>query len=1043
MKSILHLICILFFTLTHFSFLHAQVSGTVWLDKDNDGRLDATETTGIAAVTITGYWDDCAGATGTVTATSSGSGTYSLTGIPSGAKVRVQFSTIPSIYSPSMAGSSNGTVTQVVTAPNSTTHFGLKLNCTPVPSNQIMQPGYSVLTCLPGANNVVLAIKDIRQVGNLWDSPSNRNVDLSEYVPVKNMWTLSQFGGYKLFGLTLNPSDGTIYVGTSELVGDAQHTGGQILEANVPAQIYKIGPVSTTPVLLATLPGNLGVGGLEFDLAHNQIFAVSIDNGKIYRLNATTGALLQTYDPLAADNATATQLPPVGDAIWALGFNQAEQKLYYSVIENHVAFGVSYQPLNANFNKIRSVQIDGTGAINTATDVLEITIPHITDALVTGYSAPVADIEFNAAGTKVLLAESGFYQNISDSRYFTSAHDDRVLEYQKTAGTWNLEPIWGTNRNSKYDLGNQISYRGLNSRGGVAWGYHDATNNVINGDEDFIVACADAIHLPTDGDPDWVYGYQIIPSTGGNISNSAIVNLGSQTGTKYTFNDVEIYKGNQCAAGTEIGNYVWTDADNDGVQDPCETPLANVKVNLKQGASVVATTTTDSNGKYLFGGQTNNGFSFESTATSSQTYAVTMTPNLNDGRQNATSVFTGAAGLLFNNRYLGLRFPYTDIPKGAIITSATLRFTASAAGDINGVTIKAQKNPDSPRFVNGPGTDISTRYTTEGTTATIPWTNATAWVANASGSDQTTPDLTSIVQEVVNMSSWDRLKTLTFLINAPTNATGATAYDIAGDQTKGVVLTINYTGTTQTTGGALAVSSPYTLCIPLAQTPITSASLSATTANSVINSGNDLNDSDGTVNGSNVEFALTSPSEGANHTQDFGFSAACTAPILSDLTSETICQGTSFTSANVTTSVTNGVSVNYQWYNDNGTANPTTTAIGGQTTAVLSALPTTSGVYKYKVKATSTASATCFAEKLVTLTINALPSFTSSFTDVTCHGLTDGTITITGSGGLPTYTYSINDGSTFPSTTGLFTGLAPANYQPAVKDANGCVKKCN
>ncbi|NBB22423.1 hypothetical protein GVN20_23925, partial [Runella sp. CRIBMP] len=49
-----------------------------------------------------------------------------------------------------------------------------------------------------------------------------------------------------------------------------------------------------------------------------------------------------------------------------------------------------------------------------------------------------------------------------------------------------------------------------------------------------------------------------------------------------------------------IGDYVWKDADNDGVQDATEAPVAGVIVQLLQGTTVVATDTTDASGLYLF-----------------------------------------------------------------------------------------------------------------------------------------------------------------------------------------------------------------------------------------------------------------------------------------------------------------------------------------------------------------------------------------------------------------------------------------------------------
>ena len=98
-------------------------------------------------------------------------------------------------------------------------------------------------------------------------------------------------------------------------------------------------------------------------------------------------------------------------------------------------------------------------------------------------------------------------------------------------------------------------------------------------------------------------------------------------------------------------------------------------------------------------------------------------------------------------------------------------------------------------------------------------------------------------------------------------------------------------------------------------------------------------------------------------------SCSCTNPIITSLTNESILEGNSFTNSNITTSVTNGISVTYQWYNDNGTDNLGTAAIAGQTTATLTALPTATGVYQYKVVVTNTMDNSCMAEESVTLSI--------------------------------------------------------------------------
>jgi len=61
-------------------------------------------------------------------------------------------------------------------------------------------------------------------------------------------------------------------------------------------------------------------------------------------------------------------------------------------------------------------------------------------------------------------------------------------------------------------------------------------------------------------------------------------------------------------------------------------------------------------------------------------------------------------------------------------------------------------------------------------------------------------------------------------------------------------------------------------------------------------------------------------------------------------------------------------------------------------------------------------------------------------TDVTVCGGTDGTITIVANGGTPPLSYSIDGGTTFPNTTGVFTGLSLGDYNVVVNDTNGCTQ---
>ena len=91
----------------------------------------------------------------------------------------------------------------------------------------------------------------------------------------------------------------------------------------------------------------------------------------------------------------------------------------------------------------------------------------------------------------------------------------------------------------------------------------------------------------------------------------------------------------------EIGNYVWYDVDGDGIQDAGEDGIPGIPVSLTNVNDVViATTTTDLNGMYLFtntnvtdGIQYNTDYKIKVSLTDAQTYdsEITSTTSLNTG----------------------------------------------------------------------------------------------------------------------------------------------------------------------------------------------------------------------------------------------------------------------------------------------------------------------------------------------------------------------------------------------------------------------------
>jgi gliding motility-associated-like protein len=80
----------------------------------------------------------------------------------------------------------------------------------------------------------------------------------------------------------------------------------------------------------------------------------------------------------------------------------------------------------------------------------------------------------------------------------------------------------------------------------------------------------------------------------------------------------------------------------------------------------------------------------------------------------------------------------------------------------------------------------------------------------------------------------------------------------------------------------------------------------------------------------------------------------------------------------------------------------------------------------------------CVKDTTITITQPAVLSLTYTSTQPLCYNGTNGTITVSGTGGTTPYSYAINAGSF--GASGAFTGLNAGTYTLHVKDANGCTK---
>ncbi|MGA1839565.1 MAG: PilC/PilY family type IV pilus protein [bacterium] len=133
----------------------------------------------------------------------------------------------------------------------------------------------------------------------------------------------------------------------------------------------------------------------------------------------------------------------------------------------------------------------------------------------------------------------------------------------------------------------------------------------------------------------------------------------------------------------------------------------------------------------------------------------------------------------------GIRFQHVDVPRGALITTAYLSFESSNTGsEKTSMIITGEAGDDAPAFNNSMG-NITNRTLTY---STVCWDHILPW--DRVGEIHKTPDLSSIVQEIVGRSGWTRKNAMAFVIRGSGRRI-AKSYD--GKSTAGPVLHIEYT----------------------------------------------------------------------------------------------------------------------------------------------------------------------------------------------------------------------------------------------------------
>ncbi|WP_158544439.1 PKD domain-containing protein [Blastococcus sp. TBT05-19] len=126
-----------------------------------------------------------------------------------------------------------------------------------------------------------------------------------------------------------------------------------------------------------------------------------------------------------------------------------------------------------------------------------------------------------------------------------------------------------------------------------------------------------------------------------------------------------------------------------------------------------------------------------------------------------------------SNQQVGLRFAGVPVPQGATVTSAHVQFSAdevtTGAADL---LVQGEAADDTEGFTSDAGS-VSSRPRTE---ASVAWQPAPWSTVGARGIEERTPDLTSIVQQIVSREGWAEGNAMTFVLTG-TGTRTADAYE--------------------------------------------------------------------------------------------------------------------------------------------------------------------------------------------------------------------------------------------------------------------------
>lgn len=141
----------------------------------------------------------------------------------------------------------------------------------------------------------------------------------------------------------------------------------------------------------------------------------------------------------------------------------------------------------------------------------------------------------------------------------------------------------------------------------------------------------------------------------------------------------------------------------------------------------------------------------------------------------------------YGEQYAGIRFQNIIIPQGATITNAYIEFETDEVTTVSTTLTFYGEDTDNAPVFNSTASNISSRTQT---TASVDWSTIPAW--NTLNEKHQSPDLSSVVQEIVDRGGWASGNSMVFIVDGSGERV-AESYD--GESTAAPLLHVEYSET--------------------------------------------------------------------------------------------------------------------------------------------------------------------------------------------------------------------------------------------------------